>query len=61
MEIEELHLPHELGCQPVELFGSEEMLGPVRLRTKHAIQVAYIRYFKIASGNHKEVYLALQR
>ena len=52
MEIEELHLPYELAGERVELLRREEMLGPVRLGAKHAIQVAHIRYFKIAARNH---------
>ena len=52
MEIEELHLPYELAGERVELLRRKEMLGPVRLGAKHAIQVAHIRYFKITSGNH---------
>ena len=52
MKIKELDLVLELICQYIEFFQSQTMLGPIRFGTELAIKVAYIRYFKVASGYH---------
>ena len=36
-----------------KLLHSESMLRPFSLRAKQTIQITYIRYFKIAPGNHR--------
>jgi hypothetical protein len=53
MEVQELDLSAELVGQEVELLQGKAMLGPIRLGTELAIEVAHIGYFKIASGNHR--------
>ena len=54
MEIQESDMPSQLICQRFEFTHCKFMLCPPSLRTKHTIKIAYIRYFKITSGNHKE-------
>ena len=52
MKIKEFDLSDELVSKGVEFFQREKMLGSIRLRAEHTIQIADIRYFEITPGNH---------
>ena len=52
MKIEEAYLTLKSRGQHIKLLQSQRMLRPIGLRTKYTIEVAYIGYFKIASGYH---------
>ena len=52
MKIKETDLILQFVGQRIKFFGRHQPLCPVRFRTEQAIQIAHIRYFKIASGNH---------
>ena len=51
-KIEETDLALKPRGQHIKLVQRQRVLRPVGLRTKYTIKVAYIGYFKIASGYH---------
>jgi hypothetical protein len=52
MKIQELDVSLKLVGEELELIEGKTMLGPVRLGTELATEIADVGYFKIASGNH---------
>jgi len=43
------------ASKSVKFIQGQTMLGSVRLRTEHAIEIADVGYFKIAAGYHNVV------
>ena len=52
VEIQELHLACKPVGERVEFVQSHCVLRARRLGAKHTVEIAYVGYLKIASGNH---------
>ncbi len=52
MEIQKSYLFFQVVGQEIKFIQGHEFPGSLRFWTELAIQIAHIRYFKIASGDH---------